>query len=78
MSSNDSANSSRARALFARCVRMVASGSSRATVSAPALPSPGVRLRRRSDDTREQLPLFAPEQQDSSAGDGASDVDKPT
>lgn len=78
MSSNDSSNSRRARPLFARCVRMVANGLASAMVPVAVLPSPGARRGRRSVATREQLPLFAAEQQDSAAGDAASDADEQT
>lgn len=78
MSSNDFTNSRRARPLFARCVRMVANGLASAMVPAPALPSPGVRRGRHTVAAREQLPLFAAEQQDLSAGDGANDSDEQT
>lgn len=78
MSSNDFTNSRRARPLFARCVRMVANGLASAMVPAPALPSPGVRRGRHTVAAREQLPLFAAEQQDLSAGDGANDADEQT
>lgn len=78
MSSSDSANSRRARPLFAHCVRMVANGLASAMVPVAALPSPGARRGRRSVATRGQLPLFAAEQQDSSASDLVGDADEQT